>query len=114
MKQKFSKHISAAKEFLKDESDIYEIVDRMLNSKNNNISYSNKIDSTDINIVVLDTYYDSDLKKEEKEEEEYNNKESEVTSDYLNKYGSVSYLLLIGSLFITLGVILTIFKVIGG
>ena len=101
-------------EFLKDESDIYEIVDRMLNSKNNNISYSDKIDSNDINIVVLDTYYDSDLKKEEKEEEEYNNKESEVNSDYLNKYGSVSYLLLIGSLFITLGVILTIFKVIGG
>ena len=105
---------ASLEEFLKDESDIYEIVDRMLNSKNNNISYSNTLSSNDIDIIVLDTYYDSTLEKKEKEEKIYSDKEKEVNSDFLNKYGSVSYLLLLGSLFITLGVILTIFKIIGG
>ena len=85
------------------------MVDRLLNSKSNNISYDENISKEDISILVLDNYYD---KEEEKLENDEN--ESNVNTEFINKYGSVSYLLLFGSLFITLGVIFTLVKVIGG
>lgn len=96
-------------EYFDDDTDIYEMVDRLLNSKSNNISYDENISKEDISILVLDNYYD---KEEEKVENDEN--ESNVNIEFINKYGSVSYLLLFGSLFITLGVIFTLVKVIGG
>ena len=100
-------------DLLNDPNDIYEVVDRLLSSKYNSISYSDSISKDDIEVLELDLFYE---KKEEVKEdlEEINKLKEEVGNDFFNKYGSVSYLLLLGSLFITLGVILTIFKVIGG
>lgn len=109
-----SKNETSLNDFLTDENDIYEVVDRLLNSKNNNIAYSDNISKDDIEVIVLDSFYEKEEEKKEEKEEEYNYKKNEVTSDFINKYGSVSYLLLVGSLFITLGVIFTIIKVIGG
>lgn len=100
-------------EFLSDTNDIYEVVDRLLNPKYNNISYSDSISKNDIKILTLDLFYEK--KDDDKDNSEDIDKlNEEVGTEFLNKYGSVSYLLLLGSLFITLGVIFTIFKVIGG
>ena len=110
-KKIISDKIVPLEEIFKDENDIYEIVDRLLNSKSNNVPYDKALSVDDIEIVVLDPYYE---KKEEKENEEIDSKEKEVSSEFLNKYGSVSYLILLGSLFIALGVIVTIIKIVGG
>ena len=99
--------------YLDSEEDLYEIVDRLLNSRFNNIVCDKYISNSDLEIVVLDNYYEKE-EKVENNDSSYEKKIEEVNDDFLNKYGSVSYLLLIGSIFITLGVILTIFKVIGG
>ena len=106
------KEVSVDK-FIEDDSDLYEVVDRLLNSKNNSISYSKSISKDDLEIVELDNYYEKEEIVEDNEDE-YKNIKEEISKDFFNKYGSVSYLLLLGSLFITLGVIFTIIKVIGG
>jgi len=102
--------------FLKDKNDIYEIIDRMLNSKYNNLEYDKYISIDDLKILELDTYVDREEEKRkiEKEEEKYRRKEKELNDDFLNKYGSVSLFLLLGALFISLGVIIMIISILRG
>ena len=102
--------------FLKDKNDIYEIIDRMLNSKYNNLEYDKYISCDDLKILELDTYIDREEEKRkiEKEEEKYRRKEKELNDDFLNKYGSVSLFLLLGALFISLGVIIMIINILRG
>lgn len=103
-------------DFLNDKNDIYEIVDRILNPKYNNLEYDKFISKDDFIILELDTYYDKEeeKKKLEKLEEKYKKKEKEVNDDFNNRYGSVSLFLLLGALLISLGVIIMIINVLRG
>ena len=99
--------------FLKDESDTYEIVDRLLSPKNGNVISDEVLKTSDIKLAQLNDYYEIDentreitlaldeellkLEEEEKEKEEV-----------LDDYGSASVLIIFGALFITLGVIMSI------
>ena len=97
-------------DYLKDEHSIYEVIDRMLSSKYSNIPCEQVIPKEEIQLLVLSLYDDIISKQKEKEEEYY----KEVGNDFLNKYGDVSIFLLLGSLFISLGVIITIISVLRG
>lgn len=96
-------------DFLNDKSDIFDVVDRLLSSKRNNVAFSEPIDSSEIKFVIFDTYYDERKKEifdEEKELEKYRKNES--NNEFLDKYGYASLFMLIGSILICLGVIITI------
>ena len=101
---------------LNDKGDIYEIIDRILSPKQGNISCKKKIE--EFEILNLDGYYDKKVVNYDleitPEEEYYQYKEEEVNTEFMNVYGKVSLFLLFGSLFISLGVIISIFLVIRG
>ena len=90
--------------FLKDDSPIYDIVDRMLNTKYGVVYTDRKILPEEIMLISLDSYY----KKSEEdfnntfsvEDEYYEYKEREVNQEFLDAYGKISIFLLIGSILI--------------
>ena len=102
--------------FLRDNSDIYEVVDRMLSSKYNNLEFNKFISKDNFNIIELDGFIDleKENKKIKEEEEKFKKKEKEVNDDFSNKYGSVSLFILLGSILISLGVIIMIINVLRG
>ena len=102
-------------DYLDSDSDVCEIVDRLLSSKRNNVYYDEPIDSSDIKFVTFEPYYDvKKLESEDLEKELEKHQKNQINIEFLDKYGNVSLLLLVGSLFITLGVIISIFMVIRG
>ena len=103
-------------DFLRDSNDIYEIVDRMLSPKYNNLEHNKFISKDECILLELDPYIDSEeeKKKIQKEEEKLKKREKEVNDDFNNKYGSVSLFLLLGALFISLGVIIMIINILRG
>ena len=100
----FRKEVVTLEDYLFDDKNIYEVVDRILNSKQKNMLFKDVIDPSFLEIVNLDYYYESN-----------NNIKKEVFfgKELLNTYGSVSIMLLVGSLFITLGVIISIIMLLG-
>lgn len=95
--------------FLDDDRDVYEIVDRLLSPKNGNITSSRVLNRDEIRLVQLNDYYeidentreitldlDAELLKLDKDEE------------FSDNCGSASVFIILGSLFITLGVIMSI------
>ena len=111
----FDKDVDINK-YLDDDSDIYEIVDRMLNSKYNNIYCDKEIGKDKLSVLLFETYidYKEEIIEEDEELELYKYKSEELNKEFLDKYGNVSILLLVGSLFITLGVIITIIGLLRG
>lgn len=103
-------------DFLKDDNDIYEVIDRMLSPKYNNLEHNKFISKEEYKLLELSPYIDTEEEKRkiQKEEEKINKKEKEVNEDFLNKYGNVSLFLLLGSLFISLGVIFMIINILRG
>ncbi len=103
-------------DFLRDSNDIYEIIDRMLSPKYNNLEHNEFISIDDLKVLELDPYIDieEEKRKIQKEEEKLKKKEKEVTDDFNNKYGSVSLFLLLGAIFISLGVIIMIINILRG
>ena len=103
-------------DFLSDKNDIYEVIDRMLSPKYNNLEHSRFISTNDFKVLELEPYIDieEEKKKIQKEEEKLKKKEKEVNVDFNNKYGSVSLFLLLGALFISLGVILMVINILRG
>ena len=99
-------------DFLNDNKDIYEIVDRMLSPKYNNLEHSSFIDVDSFKIIELASYYETE--KEEKKEEKKEEEKEIIDNSFNNKYGSVSIFILLGSIFITLGVIITIISILKG
>lgn len=118
VKRKLIQHKSLLlQDFLQDDSDIYDVVDRLLRSKFSHIENKDIISSTDFTIMTLDPFYET--KEEEKEpitpeEEYYQYKEKEVAKEFLNVYGKVSIFILLGSIFILLGVLITIIMILRG
>lgn len=103
-------------DFLNDKNDLYEVVDRILSSKYNNLEFNEFISKDDFKILELDCYYDieTEKKKVKKEEEKLLKKQKEVNDDFSNRYGNVSLFLLLGALFISLGVIIMIINILRG
>lgn len=108
-RKKFESFNQNLDDYLDDSSDVYEIVDRILNYKNNNLILDNKLASDDFIIMTLPKYYER-----EKNIDVDRDLKEEIQKDFLNKYGNVSFLLLLGSMFISLGVFITIMMIIGG
>lgn len=105
----------SADEYINDTSDIFDIIDRLLSSKRNNVYLDEPLDSSEIEFVMLDSYYSKKKKvivDEEKELEKY--KKNETNNDFLNKYGFASFFMLLGSALICLGVIITIIMCLWG
>lgn len=100
----FNKEVKK-EEYLRDNRDIYEIVDRMLSPKYNNLEYNKYLSTDDFEIIKLDNYYDI----EEEKKEEIKVEENTVN----NKYGSISILLVVGCLLMSLGVIISVLSILG-
>lgn len=104
--------------FLKDDSPIYDIVDRMLSSKYGVIYNNRDILPEEIELISLDSYYEKP--KEDlnitvsAEDEYYEYKEREVNQEFLDAYGKISIFLLIGSILIIFGVLITIIMILRG
>ena len=103
-------------DFLNDKNDIYEVIDRMLSPKYNNLEHNTFISKDDFEVLELKPYIDieEEKKKIEKEEERLKKHEKEVNDDFDNKYGNVSLFLLLGAILISLGVIIMIINVLRG
>ena len=88
----------------------------MLSPKYNNLEHNEFISIDNLKILELDPYIDieEEKRKIQKEEEKLKKKEKEVTDDFNNKYGSVSLFLLLGAIFISLGVIISILSMLRG
>ncbi len=115
-RDEISKDKISLSEYINSDEDLYDVVDRLLSSKKNKIECSNTIPSDKLEIITLDTYYektDDDFDKEYEEQFDKYRLEQE-NKEFMDTYGSVSILLIAGSLLITLGVIVTIFMVIRG
>lgn len=87
---------------------------KIFNDINNDIVIRSKINSNDIRIISIDNYKTiMDIKK--KQVEEIGNRQTNYNSDKIvNAYGSASILMLLGSVLITLGVVITIIMIYKG
>ena len=92
---------------LNDQDDIYDVIDRILSPKQSNVVCKEPI--KDVNILELDNYYEKE-KIVKKEKVELSKEEIE----FMNDYGKISIFLILGSLLITLGVIISIFMIVRG
>ena len=88
-------------------------VNRILIPRNNRIGCNKKILSEDICFINLD-FIKEEVSVEDRKEEEKRYRQEMIMYEFNNVYGKVSLLLLLGSLSITLGVIITIIRIIGG
>ena len=95
------------KEFVNDSDSLGVAVDKLINRKVN-VQFTGYFEPRNIEFVELD--YFKVLKQSTKVDKVYD-KTTEIKFDeyaFSNAYGKVSILLLLGSLFVTLGVIITI------
>ena len=92
---------------------VFTLVDKMINRRNNKIKFMGYFDVRNVEFIELD--YFKVLKTNNKVE--VYDKTAEIQFDeyaFSNDYGKVSILILLGSLFVTLGVIITIVNILGG
>ena len=108
-------------EYLNSNEDLYEIVDGILSSKSGNIVFDGTIGPQNIEVVSLENFYDIDVKNinritinDKDEDLPYKNRKEIMNREFLDAYGKVYIFLVFGSLFISLGVIITIIMVIRG
>lgn len=98
--------------FLDDDKDVYEVVDRLLTPKNGNVTSEEILSNTEIKLVQLNDYYEIDENTREitlaLDEELLKLEKEEEVEENLDNYGSASVFIILGSLFITLGVIISI------
>ena len=109
---------SKIEDFLNDKSDIYEIIDRMLNSKYANVSFDGVINSDDVVIASFDNFYSEkeEIKKSKEIDKNIDKmmKSSLENKEFLDSYGKVYIFLIIGSLLICLGVIISLIFTVRG
>lgn len=104
-------------DFLEDKNDLGEVVDRLLSSKNNSVYCTDAFSQEDVELILLEDYYDDSNSVKCKEVEFDTSSYSFdglLNKEILNAYGRISTLLILGSLFISLGVIISIFMILGG
>ena len=117
-RRKLSTRDVSLNEYLEDDGDLFEVVDRLLSSKNNRIPSHQVISKEDIQIITLPNYYEEKEEKKlvnlPKEEYDFIREKSLLGGNLSNAYGRASVLVLAGSFSISLGVILSILTVLGG
>lgn len=103
-------------DILSNNNDLGDGIFKILNSKSNNIPVSCALRSSDIKFIEIPNYRSMyELREKQAYEIMARNRLERKSSERLsNTYGKVSVLVLLGSLFITLGVILSIISVIRG
>ena len=102
-------------EYVSSSGNVYDIVDRILSSKYNQLSYGEVILPKNIKLLTLEHFYEKRIVYHFDENVNDIQKPKEIINqDYLNAYGNVSLLLIIGSLFISLGVIISILSMLRG
>ena len=102
------------KEFIDEDTSLWLLVDKMINTRNNKIKFNGYFDPSSVEFVELD--YVKVLKNSDKVDTIYD-ETAEIKFDeyaFSNAYGKVSLLVILGSLFVTLGVIITIVNILGG
>ena len=105
--------VSLLDKLLASDENLYELVDRLLCSKCKTIGFSNTLRKEDYDIFSID-YKDKvmeEKKVEVKEEIIEKQEEQNVMEDVS---GSVTVLMLLGSLFVSLGVIVTVVMMLRG
>ena len=104
--------------FNDDAIDVYDIVDRIISNKKNNV-LSDKVLSDNYEVISFDYFdlstksYNNDIVVTDNESKSSPN-ELKLTFDYSNAYGRASILIILGSLLISFGVISTIFMIFKG
>ena len=98
--------------YLKSNESLYELVDRILGSTSKNICFSNVLDKDDYEVFSLD--YKDKVVKENMVVEEVKKVDEEKVSVTQDISGSVTVFMLLGSLLISLGVIITVVMLLGG
>ena len=106
--------VNSLEDYLDDNNEFYEVIDRMLSSKLGNVLCREKIDKNDIEILELDNYLSDvvDNPSINVQDEFIKYKEEDVGRQFLNVYGKASIFILLGALFISLGVIISIVLII--
>jgi hypothetical protein len=116
-RKRINKEYISLYDYLNDKSDVYDVIDRLLNGKHNNVSYNDFLNSEDIEIIELDGMDSKANDLVVEIEEDYDvalYKEEEIGTEFLNVYGKASVFILLGAIFISLGVIITIFMILRG
>ncbi len=98
-------------EYLESVKDLYELIERILTPRYNDVRVEKIIKYGEYQLVNLDDFYK--VVVEEKKEEKVE-KKSPMNFSFLNSYGVASALLIAGSFFITLGVIFSIIMILRG
>ena len=102
-------------DFINDDGNVYDIIDRMLSSKYNNVSCTEMISPSDMKLLTMEHYYEKKITYSIHDTLiDYQLQDKLTEEDCLNAYGQVSIFLLLGSLFISFGVIITILSLLRG
>ena len=99
------------KEYVESDKPLIDIVERILMPKINCISVEQTLKYGEYQIVTLDDFYKSPMADAEKSSSK---SLFFIPRTLMNSYGMVSFLLVIGSLCITLGVIISIIMILRG
>ena len=106
-------------DIINSDLDINEAIDRVLTIKYNSIPCDREIDINDLRVINFELFNREAFKEEIEEEKKEIEKEKEqviekkIKEDFNDTYGMVSPLLLLGSLLISLGVIISIIHLLG-
>lgn len=107
--------LNCINDILNSDSDLGEGIWKILSSKSDNIPIGHKIEANDLEFIEVPNYKVIFALREKQAYETKNMKILESNKERINNaYGKASILVLLGSLFITMGVILSIIKIIGG
>ena len=111
-KQKFvSSNDDKLKLYLESDKSLLEIVERILTPKYHNLCVNQVLRYGEYQLIDLEDYYQAEeVKNTLKVKEEH----SLVPMQFANSYGVASILLIVGSLFITLGVLISIIMILRG
>lgn len=101
-------------DFLNDKCDLYEIVDRIFSSKYSNVVVNKIINSNNLEVISLNDFYRNKVIKKGSKSNDIVNFNINFNNELLNAYGRASIFIILGSMMITLGVIITIISILRG
>lgn len=105
-------------DFLSKDINLYETIDRILSPKYGSIVFDKALTSRDVEVISLENYYEEKKLNNKSLKVSFNEKANKnsinVNNEFLNTYGNASFFIILGSLMISLGVIITIVTILGG
>lgn len=100
-------------DFISDDSDVYDVVDRLLSPKHTNVLFDGVLDAADLDVISLDSFYNNRKENDNKDEANI----EDITNDnkeFLDTYGTVYIYFIIGALLISFGVIVSMIMLLRG